>query len=269
MTDAFETVLPWVLIHEGGYVNHPKDPGGATNKGVTQRTYDRWRRLRKLPQRDVRSIEDAEVTAIYRQQYWDKVAGDDLPAGVDYAVFDFAVHSGPARAIKFLQRALGFTGDDVDGVLGIRTLSAVQAVNDRAALIQRLCEARLAWMKGLKTWSTFGKGWTRRVMGEHAGTQDDDNGVIDRATLLAAGVGGIEAPRQAAPGKASDDDRTATADAGAMLQTKEGLGVVASVVTAFFTTAANMPWWIGAPIALGLVAVAVAFAVRYARRKPS
>lgn len=151
----FDKALEYVLKHEGGYVNHPKDPGGATNKGITQRTFDAYTGGGV----DVRDITDRQVADIYKRQYWDAVRGDDLPDGVDYAVFDFAVNSGPARAAKFLQ---GIVGVDQDGFVGMETIGAVK---DKPALrvIVNLCDKRLAWLKGLSTWSTFGKGWERRV----------------------------------------------------------------------------------------------------------
>jgi len=159
MRQNFEIALASVLIHEGGYVNHPEDPGGATNKGITWRTYNAWRRSRGQPEQSVRNITDAEVAAIYKAQYWDVVMGDDLPAGVDYAVFDFAVNSGPSRSAKFVQRIVGTA---VDGQLGRITLDAVNGM-DRVSLIEQLCANRLAWLKRLRTWSTFGRGWGRRV----------------------------------------------------------------------------------------------------------
>ncbi len=159
MTDRFTKCLPLVLKHEGGYSNHSADPGGATNKGITHRTYDAWNKRQGKPTRNVKHITDDEVAAIYRAQYWDKVQADDLPAGLDYAVFDFAVNSGPARAAKFLQRIVGVSQD---GIIGAETIAAAQA-HVTASAIRNLCDDRLAWLKRLKHWGTFGKGWTRRV----------------------------------------------------------------------------------------------------------
>lgn len=174
--------LALVLAHEGGFSNHPADPGGATMKGVTQRVYDAYRRTKGLPLRSVRFIEPAELDAIYRQQYWNLVRGDDMPAGLDYALFDFAVNSGVKRANQFLQRGLGFVGEDVDGILGFRTMARVYdaAKKDEELLVTKLCEDRLKFVRGLSTFPTFGKGWTRRIMGAHNGAQPDtDSGVID------------------------------------------------------------------------------------------
>ncbi len=129
---SFDEALKRVLVHEGGYADHPADPGGATMRGVTQRVYDGWRRRRGVPVRSVRLIEPGEVEAIYRLQYWDAVRADDLPAGLDYGVFDAAVHSGPGQAAKWLQRALGVTAD---GQVGEATLAALEG--QRAASVDR------------------------------------------------------------------------------------------------------------------------------------
>lgn len=157
--DKFSRWLPHILKHEGGYVNHPKDPGGATNKGIIQATYDGWRVKQKLPKQSVKFITDDEVAAIYRRDYWDAIKGDDLPLGVDYCIFDFAVNSGVTRASKYLQSALAIT---TDGVVGPKTVSAAASVNP-ASVIKNVCRARINFLKGLSTWPTFGKGWQRRV----------------------------------------------------------------------------------------------------------
>ena len=159
MIDRFTQCLPLVLVHEGGYVNHPKDPGGATNKGITQKTYDAWQRRAGKPPRSVKHIDGEEVAAIYRAQYWDKVCAGDMPAGLDYAVFDFAVNSGPSRSAKFLQEIVGVSAD---GIIGAQTLAAVDDY-EPASVISQLCDNRLAWLKRLTTFKTFGNGWTRRV----------------------------------------------------------------------------------------------------------
>ena len=159
MKSNFERVLDVTLEHEGGYANHPKDPGGATMRGVTQRVYTDYLTRRGHADRPVRDITEDDLRAIYRQQYWDLVHGDKLPAGVDLAVFDFAVHSGATRATQELQRVLG---QRTDGALGNVTLRAI-AEKDPERLIVDYCAARLAFVQRLKTWSTFGRGWTRRI----------------------------------------------------------------------------------------------------------
>jgi lysozyme family protein len=157
----YAPALTRVLVHEGGYSNHPKDPGGATMKGVTQRVYDAYRTRRGEPHRSVREIEKVELQAIYRKQYWDAVKADSLPSGIDYAVFDGAVNSGPSQAVKWLQRALGTV--KVDGVVGEATLAAVEAYPDHDRLIGLMLGRRLAFLEALHTWPTFGRGWSARV----------------------------------------------------------------------------------------------------------
>lgn len=175
---TFKEALTLVLAHEGGYVNHPRDPGGATNKGVTQAVYDAYRTGKGLGTQSVRHITLGEASAIYKRRYWDLVRGDELPTGVDYAVFDFAVNSGTGRAKRYLQKVLGV---EADGELGPQSMRALAAVNDREGLVTRLCGARMAFLRSLGTFSTFGRGWTRRVMGANDGFQASDTGVIDHA----------------------------------------------------------------------------------------
>jgi lysozyme family protein len=160
--DNFDRALVAVLRHEGGYVNHPADPGGATNKGVIQRTYDGFRKRNNLPTRSVRQITDIEVREIYKRQYWQAVRGDELPKGVDYMVFDGAVNSGPSRSIRWLQAGLGVK---VDGTLGDATIEACLAHPNHDALIAKVCEIRMGFLRALNHWPTFGKGWTSRVAG--------------------------------------------------------------------------------------------------------
>jgi lysozyme family protein len=160
MQQKFSAALALVLQSEGGFVNNRFDPGGATNYGITERVYDAFRRLKGLPLASVRYIGMGDVQAIYQAQYWGAVRGDDLPAGIDYLTFDEAVNSGPVRAIKDLQAALGVKAD---GHLGAITMAALLAVKDRAGLINRVCDIRLGFMRRLKTWQVFGKGWSNRV----------------------------------------------------------------------------------------------------------
>ncbi|TPJ97636.1 N-acetylmuramidase [Mesorhizobium sp. B2-5-9] len=156
--------LARVLVHEGGFVNLKADPGGPTNKGVTQRVYDGYRKSKGLTPRSVKGITSQEVADVYHRQYWMAVKGDDLPAGVDYVVFDGAVNSGPGQSIKWLQRALGplYKGG-IDGIMGVGTIAAVNAVNNHDALIDRICDQRLNFLRHLKTWPVFGNGWSSRV----------------------------------------------------------------------------------------------------------
>jgi len=164
----FTACLADVLVHEGGYVDHPKDPGGATNLGITHKTLARWKKVSpftSLPKSEVKALTKASVAPIYRAYYWDEVRGDDLPSGLDAAVFDYAVNSGPGRAAKLLQRLVGVSED---GIIGSQTLAAVGKVTNLARLINAYCDARLAFLHGLSTFSVFGRGWTSRVAGVRA-----------------------------------------------------------------------------------------------------
>ena len=163
MQRNFDKALALVLKHEGGYVDHPKDPGGATNKGITIATFRRYVNP-KGTKDDLRRLTTAQAGVVYRKQYWDKVRGDDLPDGVDYAVFDFAVNSGPSRAAKYLQDVLGVAQD---GKIGPATLRAANAFR-ASQIIEELCGDRLAFLKRLGTWKTFGRGWSTRVAGVHS-----------------------------------------------------------------------------------------------------
>lgn len=160
MQASFAFAMPKILVHEGGKINHPEDPGGRTNQGVTQRVYDGWRQRKRLPLRSVYDMEPRERDDIYKKQYWDAVKGDLLPQGVDYVLMDGAVNSGPVQSIKWLQRALGVKAD---GVLGEATLGALMALNDMDALIEKILERREAFLRALRTFKTFGKGWMNRV----------------------------------------------------------------------------------------------------------
>lgn len=215
MRDNFQKSLDLVLQHEGGFVNHPADPGGATNKGITQAVYDAYRRNQGLSKQSVLHIRNDEVANIYRTQYWNAVRGDDLPAGVDYAVFDYAVNSGAKRAKEELQRTLG--GVDVDGQIGDLTLAAVREACSEGTgeedLILDYCARRTRFLKSLKTYATFGRGWMRRVNGERDGFQINDHGVVDLAILMARDDLTYPLPTvRQAEGKAQEADIATTKD---------------------------------------------------------
>lgn len=158
MKRNFDNALKRVLEHEGGFVNHPRDPGGATNKGITIATFRRFVN-RKGTVADLKRLTTAQAGKVYRAQYWNKVKGDELPDGVDHAVFDYAVNSGPSRSAKYLQRVVGVTQD---GQIGSATIAACRRMSSHK-IIARLCADRMAFLKRLKTWDAFGKGWGRRV----------------------------------------------------------------------------------------------------------
>lgn len=160
MQSSFDRSLSAVLKHEGGWSDHPADNGGATNKGITIATFRRFIK-KDGTKADLKALTTAQAAVIYRHQYWNKVSADVLPAGVDYAVFDFGVNSGPTRAIKFLQRVVGVKED---GRIGPITLAAVAAMAP-LKIITELCEARLLWLSRLSDWATFKNGWTSRISG--------------------------------------------------------------------------------------------------------
>ena len=164
MKANFEESLKHVLVHEGGWADHPRDPGGATMKGVTLAVFRRYFGSSKGKD-DLRHITNEQLGHIYKTGYWDKCKCDDLPNGVDYAVFDAAVNSGPGRAAKWLQGAVGAVQD---GGVGADTLSKVAARDDPAAIVKNMLDRRLQFLQRLSTWSTFGRGWRSRVDGVRA-----------------------------------------------------------------------------------------------------
>ena len=160
MNSNFEKCLEKLLIHEGGYVHHSQDPGGMTNLGVTARVWEEWVG-HPVDEKQMRALTPEVVAPLYRKKYWDACRADELVSGVDYCVFDVAVNSGPGRAVKFLQSCVGVTPD---GGFGPATHAAVKkAEEEPAKLIEAYCFIRLEFLKSLKTWPTFGKGWERRV----------------------------------------------------------------------------------------------------------
>ena len=147
-----------MLQSEGGFVNHPSDPGGMTNLGVTKATWENWVG-RESDEAEMRGLTPEKVEPLYKKKYWDAVRGDELPMGLDYLMFDFAVNAGAGRAIKTLQTAVGVTPD---GGFGPMTMAAVQAV-DPNELIERFSQAKEDFYRSLTTFATFGKGWLNRV----------------------------------------------------------------------------------------------------------
>ena len=158
MQANYDKCLETILHHEGGYVNHPKEPGGETNLGVTKRVY-----LEHGGTKDMKDLLVEDVAPIYKKGYWDKMKGDDLPGGLDLCVFDFGVNAGPGRAAKFLQQMIGTT---VDGGIGPNTLAKVEEYvreNGEAESVEKYQSMRQKYYEQLSTFATFGKGWTRRV----------------------------------------------------------------------------------------------------------
>lgn len=157
MKSNFEHCLAMLLKHEGGFVNHPKDPGGMTNLGVTRAVYEQFVG-RQVGEAEMRALTPAVVAPLYKANYWDKGNCDNLPSGVDWFVFDWGVNAGMGRPAKALQRIVGVTPD---GGIGPQTLKAIQATNPKE-ILEGLYGARQRFYEGLRTFATFGKGWTRR-----------------------------------------------------------------------------------------------------------
>tara|TARA_Y100000114_G_scaffold47027_2_gene42883 strand:- start:11219 stop:11728 length:510 start_codon:yes stop_codon:yes gene_type:complete len=158
MQHNYQKCLETILHHEGGYVDHPDDPGGETNLGVTKKVYEEWGGTKNM--KDL-TVED--VAPIYKKNYWDRVKGDELPSGLDLCVFDFGVNAGTGRAAKYLQNMVGATAD---GAIGPATLRAVHAYVQIEGLEHAIGEyqhKRQGYYEGLKHFATFGRGWTRRV----------------------------------------------------------------------------------------------------------
>lgn len=194
MKSNFDLCLREVLRHEGGFADHPADPGGATNKGITIGTYAGWKG-RKVTKAELRAISDAEVAAIYRRKYWDAVRGDDMPAGLDLVAFDAAVNSGPARGAKWLQQGLGVAADGKIGKATLRAARGSARAYDPVVVIKRACAARMGFLRGLRTWGSFGKGWSRRVA---------------QVEAFAVGLAGqaVVAPREAATARTKAERET-------------------------------------------------------------
>lgn len=239
MNSRFDNCMDVVLRWEGGYVDHPRDPGGATNYGISLR-YARTQGTAldmdadgDVDAQDIRMLTPDKARMVYRQWFWADVRGDELPAGVDLAVFDYAVNSGPSRAIRALQEALGV---EVDGVFGPATLRAVKIAN-AADVVNRVCDQRVKFLRGLSTWDTFGKGWMNRV-----------NDVYEKATNM------VGAPQTTAV-------ETLNTNSVRAASTVAAVGAVATAVSqaqpAIAALGALTPWVAVAALAAAVVGVVV------------
>lgn len=160
--DAFTAALDEVLQHEGGYADHPRDPGGRTMLGVTQRVWEAWTG-KPSNEAEMRSLTREKVAPLYRKNYWDAVEADKLPPPLALCVFDFGVNAGPGRAVRLLQRMVGVTQD---GKVGQQTLAAVAGfvhTNTLAGTVKFYQGMRRDYYRSLSTFNTFGRGWLRRV----------------------------------------------------------------------------------------------------------
>ena len=157
MKNNFDKCLHMLLEHEGGYVNNVHDKGGMTNLGVTKKVYDKWID-RESTEQEMRDLTPDDVAPIYKKNYWDRVKGDSLPSGLDWACFDWAVNSGSGRPAKAVQRAVGA---EPDGAIGPQTLGLIME-KDPEFIIDYVYIVRKAFYEGLDDYKHFGRGWSRR-----------------------------------------------------------------------------------------------------------
>jgi len=167
MLDAFDTCLPFTLREEGGYVDDPADPGGATNMGITLATYREWSDSPDLGPAQVQEMTRRTARAIYRSSYWNPLRADALPVGVDLSVFDMGVNAGIWRSARLLQRAIGFAGDEIDGCIGPETLGTAAKCVPRT-LVNDLADRQADFYKSLDDFNTFGAGWLNRTQARRA-----------------------------------------------------------------------------------------------------
>lgn len=161
--DRFKEYIERILGHEGGYVNHPNDPGGETNWGIAKRSY---------PQLNIKTLTREKAIEIYRDDFWIRYRCNELPEDVAFQVLDAAVNHGGGNAIRWLQRSVGVADD---GVIGSVTLAACRRMAPADILLLFNAE-RLEFYTKLSTWPSFGKGWTRRVAGNlRYGAKDNDD----------------------------------------------------------------------------------------------
>jgi lysozyme family protein len=158
MNKNWDACFDMVIKSEGGFVDNPKDPGGMTNLGVTRSAWQAYLN-RDVTEIEMRALTPDVVKPFYKALYWDRIRGDSLPSGVDYAAYDLAVNSGPNKAAKYLQEIAGVP---VDGLIGPKSLEAIQSC-DAKETADVICDMRLDFLKKLSTFDTFGKGWTDRV----------------------------------------------------------------------------------------------------------
>ena len=159
MKSNWDRCFEMVIIHEGGYTDNPIDPGGSTNWGCTKAVWEQYVG-HSVTKDDIKSLTKEDVKPLYKKRYWDAIYGDALPSGLDYCIFDCAINSGVNRASKFIQEIVGVPAD---GAIGNNTISAIVQINP-ITLINEFSDKRQSFLESLKTFATFGKGWTKRVL---------------------------------------------------------------------------------------------------------
>jgi lysozyme family protein len=226
-----------LLAHEGGYTNHPSDPGGPTNFGITIVDYRKYVKP-DATAADVKAMTLDEAKRIYRAKYWDAQRCDELPAGVDYAVFDYGVNSGIGRSGKVLRRCLQMpddTGAVTDVVIAVSTI-------DPAKLVAAICDERLRFLQRLKTWDVFGKGWGRRVAEVKATSLALAAGAPVKgkaARAPAAGKGAVPVAKTAQQGSVGAVAAAGAAAAQQAHQSGVGAGTVGLIVACAVALAAG------------------------------
>lgn len=256
----FEPCYRAMMRWEKGYADHPRDPGGKTMDGVTQRVFHAWLRNQGKPVRPVRDITEAEKLAIYREQYWDEIKGDQLPPGIDLVVFDMAVNSGPSRSARYLQAALG--SNRQDGVIGQVTLAAAREAYERDDdddVIRRMMASRNAFLRGLPTWDPFGAGWANRTrdIEQRAARME---AIEDEARAFAKAFPREDADRSRPPVVYRPDKATRPVEPVTPVTVPDNLGQISAGagIVSTLIAAVTSPWALGAVVVLA-VAGGVAF----------
>lgn len=171
--ENFNQVMLHIFEVEGGYVDHPRDPGGATNMGITIGTLSRWRG-QSVTKEDVRNLTKMEAKNIYFNYYWEEVDCDDWPSGLDLLMMDACVNSGPRASVRWLQRALSV---ETDGVLGPVTKGAVRSSQSLLDLIRACIDERRKSVRSFRNYDVFGRGWENRINSvEHRALEMSKNG---------------------------------------------------------------------------------------------
>ena len=238
---TYDEALRRLLLHEGGYTNHPSDPGGPTNYGITLGDYRKYVKP-NAGATDVKAMKLVEAKAIYRAKYWNALACDEFPPGVDYAVFDYGVNSGIGRAGKVLRRCVGLPAHTHD--VSKEVVAAV-ARHDAAALCSAICDERLAFLKRLKTWPVFGTGWSRRVAAVKAAALAMASGSSKPnigAPARPSGKGVVPVNKAAQKGTAGGV--VATGTAAAQQAQEAGAGATVLVVVVVITIALAIGTWL-------------------------
>jgi lysozyme family protein len=272
--ETLPVALDLMFGHEGGYSNAATDSGGPTKYGITHKTLAARRGVKSVTAAEVKALTLAEATDIYRKSYWVQSGGDLLPAGLDYAAFDFGVNSGPATAIKRLQTVLAAAGGyqgKVDGHLGEQTLAAIKAYPGGVRmLLIAYCDERMKYLRGLGGSTGFGpngRGWTIRVTGKDPLKKwKDQPGVVGNALRLTS-VAGPSPVKVVAPAEAAAKADTKSTGLPEILKKPEAWGPLGGLLSAGGAIAAGsgpLQWALAIALVAGVL-VGVWYFVRRVR----